>query len=171
MPAFNPSVPVRTLSAALVDAAKRIEEWAPPLSSAAENLDLLFRDATSEPHPLAPEVGATARSVLRVEEPDTAAAVGHPDPTMLVLASPRIALWFELATSPLMPAPESGNRHAGVGILVHHLGTAAVGDDVIVETTVAAVSGRVVVFSCQATAGDRLIAFGTHQRVILRQPS
>jgi len=105
--------------------------------------------------------------VFRVTDADTAAALGHPDPGVRVLASPRLGLWFEAATSPLMPEPGTGLRHVGVGLVVHHLGGAGVGEEVTVAARVLDVSGRAVIFSLTATAGERPVGRGVHHRRIL----
>lgn len=119
------------------------------------------------PDPTAPDVGATAVTRFEVGADDTAAAMGHPDPDMDVLGSPRLALWFELASSPVMPDRDQGVRHVGVGILVHHLGMAHVGDVVEVRVEVVAVDGRTVHLICDAWQGGVLVASGNHQRVVL----
>ncbi len=121
----------------------------------------------SPPHPAAPAIGAVAAKVFPVTDADTAAAMGHPDAGMQVLGTPRLGRGFEVATSPLMPAPGTGLRHVGVGLVVHHLGRADVGEDVTVEARVLDVSGRAVVFSLTATAGERPVARGVHHRRIL----
>ncbi|MGH9068970.1 MAG: thioesterase family protein [Acidimicrobiales bacterium] len=123
------------------------------------------------PHPLAPAVGTTAVTDFTVGKDDTAAAMGHPDQSVTVLGSPRISLWFEVATGPLMPGPEHPARQVGVGILTHHLGTAVPGEVVSVTATTAVVVGRTVTFQCRAEVGQRLVALGVHQRMILdRKP-
>lgn len=119
-------------------------------------------------HPAAPPVGAESAMAFTVRVEGTAAAMGHPDGSMDVLGSPQIALWFELATNSLMPAAENGVRHVGVGILVHHTGRADLGEQVVVHTRVEEVLGRTVLFSFRAEVGDRVVALGTHQRVIHR---
>lgn len=119
------------------------------------------------PHPSAPAVGTRATTTYVVADDDTATAVGHPDPTMLVLSSPTLALWFELASSRLLPAPGGDLRHVGVGIVVHHLDGAVVGDEVVVAAEVAGVDGRSVRFVCDAYEGTRLLASGVHQRLLL----
>lgn len=113
-----------------------------------------------------PDVGATAEHTFLVGPEHTAAAQGHPDPEVTVLASPQLAAWFEIAASGAMPVPPPGVRHLGVGILVHHLGAARPGDEVTVRTTITAVEGRRVLIDCEATVGDHLVAFGTHHRVL-----
>jgi predicted thioesterase len=67
-----------------------------------------------------------------------------------------------------MPSPDSGVQHVGVGILTHHLGRAVQGEEVAVQVRVDDVRGRSIVFACSAYVGDRLVALGTHHRVILR---
>jgi len=116
--------------------------------------------------PALPPVGSSVTHTLRVTEQDTAAAMGHPDQTVAVLGSPRLSLWFEVVASRLLPAPTPELTHVGVGILVHHLAPATVGEDVAVRATVDAAVGRRVTFTCVAAVGSRLVAIGTHQRVL-----
>jgi predicted thioesterase len=140
--------------------------WARSISEAADMVPAAPpRDA--DPHPAMPEVGATTERSLRVSEQDTATAMGHPDSAVSLLGSPRISLWFELVGSDLLPTPTPELTHVGSGILVHHLGPADVGEDVLVRATVEAVTGRRVVFACTATVGSRCVAVGVHQRVLL----
>ena len=119
----------------------------------------------AEPHPAWPSVGATVQQELVVAEQDTAAAMGHPDPAVRVLGSPRLALWFEVVTCGLLPS--DGPTHVGAGILVHHLGGASVGEPVLVESTCASVSGRRAVFTCRATVAERIVGLGVHHRALL----
>ena len=116
--------------------------------------------------PWAPQVGTVSSLSFVVAGADTAGARGHPDPDVNVLASPQLAAWFEITASAAMPVPPPGVRHLGVGILVHHLGAAVPGEEVVVRTTVTAVEGRRVLLDCEATVGQRLVAFGTHHRVL-----
>ncbi|MGH9055921.1 MAG: thioesterase family protein [Acidimicrobiales bacterium] len=118
------------------------------------------------PHPAMPAVGDAVRQVFTVREEDTAAAMGHPDVAVSVLGSPKIALWFEVVPTALLSLP-AGATHVGVGILVHHLDRADVGEEVAVDTTVASTSGRRVVFTCAASVGSRVVALGVHQRVVI----
>lgn len=123
--------------------------------------------ADVEPHPSLPRVGATTGRELVVQDHDTAAALGHPDATVAVLASPRLGLWFEVVSCDLLPAPGEGPTSVGAGILVHHLGRSDVGETVTIEATVVGTSGRHVVFDCVARTGDRVVGVGTHHRVLL----
>lgn len=125
-------------------------------------------DGGGAPHPLLPAVGSRTTRDLVVADSDTAAALGHPDEEVAVLASPRLGLWFEITACDLLPAPGEGPTSVGCGILVHHLGRSDVGETVTVETTVAHTAGRHVVFDCVARTGDRVVGAGTHHRVLLR---
>ncbi len=155
-----------TLRVALLDAARAAgPARAQALSTAADLLAEPGRDG----HPALPTVGTTVAQDLTVGEDDTASSMGHPDPAMAVLGSPRISLWFELVASTALPDPQVGATSVGVGILVHHLGRAAVGETVEVTATVESVSGRRIAFSCAARVGERLVARGTHQRVLLER--
>lgn len=113
------------------------------------------------------ESGSNAEVTFVVAKDDTAAEMGHPDPTMTVLGSPRLALWFELAASELLPKPDHELTHVGVGILVHHLGRAKVGDEVVIRAQLDEIDGRRVVFSLRARVKDRVIALGVHERIVL----
>jgi predicted thioesterase len=137
-----------------------------PADGAAAALAGALRPA-SPPHPAAPAVGATAVTVFPVTTADTAAAMGHPDPEVTVVGSPRLGLWFEVATSPLMPPPGARVRHVGVGLVVHHLAGAEVGEEVAVVARVLEASGRAVVFTLEASVGQRCVARGVHHRRIL----
>jgi predicted thioesterase len=170
--------PARPIVARTLWAAAAAERAAAPRDDAADAADDAALDEAaaylvartghrSPPHPAAPAIGASSASVFRVTDADTAAAMGHPDPGVDVLGTPRLALWFEVATSPLMPEPATGLRHVGVGLVVHHIGAARVGEDVAVDVRVLDVSGRAVVFSVTAMAGDRAVGRGVHHRRIL----
>lgn len=119
------------------------------------------------PHPALPAVGRSVARDLVVDDQDTAAAMGHPDPAVRVLGSPRLALWFEVVSCGLLPEPTDGLSHVGAGILVHHLGSAGVGATVTVECTCASVSGRRIVLTCTARVGDRVVGLGVHHRILV----
>jgi predicted thioesterase len=142
----------------LAEAARSLEQRAGAAAGSSER--------APRPVPWTPEVGAVSSLSFLVAPEDTAAAQGHPDPEVLVLASPQLAAWFEIVASAAMPVPPPGVRHLGVGILVHHVGAAHPGEEVVVRTTVTAVEGRRVLVDCEATVGERLVAFGTHHRVL-----
>ena len=148
-----------SLRVALVAAARH----APPDRSRA----LAAAAAQLAPHPVWPDLGTTVTRELEVTEEDTAAAMGHPDPSVRVLGSPRISLWCELVSEEALPAPSADLTHVGAGILVHHLGGAEVGERLSLAVRLESVSGRRGVFSCVLTSGERLVALATHHRVVV----
>ncbi|GAC1373791.1 MAG: hypothetical protein NVSMB4_00720 [Acidimicrobiales bacterium] len=159
-----------TLSAAVIDAARRTEGTAGPsgprLASAATTLGRT--EPLHPPHPAMPEPGTSISRELTVGVDDTAAAMGHPDATVNVLGTPRIALWFELVASELL-IDRPQDMHVGVGILVHHLEGAYIGEVVSVTARVVEVDGRRITIDCDAVAGQRLVATGTHSRLVLQR--
>ena len=162
--ASQSSIVSETLRVALLDGALVADDsHAKRLDEAAALLGTAHRD----PHPAMPAPGSTVTVDLEVTAEDTAAAMGHPDAGVAVLGSPRISLWFELVASRAMPDAATGTTSLGVGILVHHLGAADVGELVTVTATVESVSGRRITFSCAAHVGGRLVALGTHQRMLV----
>ena len=80
------------------------------LHAAAEVVDgsMDAAPASGAPHEALPEVGANVTRDLVVAAEDTAAAMGHPDDSVQVLGSPRLALWFELVE--LRPAAVTVGR-------------------------------------------------------------
>ena len=159
------AIVTETLRVSLAAAAGDVDEQR--LAALARAAAALAPPVVDEPHPAWPSVGASVLRDLEVGSEDTAAAMGHPDAAVRVLGSPRLALWFELVSCDLLPAPVPELTHVGAGILVHHLGRADVGETVTVERTVASGSGRRAVFTCRAAVGDRLVGLGTHHRALL----
>jgi predicted thioesterase len=149
-------------------AAARHAEGARAGALAAAGTQLESGDGVVPPHPVWPAVGTVVTRELEVTEDDTAAAMGHPDPSVQVLGSPRISLWCELVSEEALPAPSPELTHVGAGILVHHLGGAEVGERLTMAVTLESVSGRRGVFSCVLTYGDRLVALATHHRVVVK---
>jgi predicted thioesterase len=163
--ASQSAIVTETLRVSLAAAAADVD--GEHLASLAQAAAALAPSRVEPPHPAWPSIGASVTRDLLVEAEDTAAAMGHPDASVQVLGSPRLALWFELVTCDLLPAPSGELSHVGAGILVHHLGRSEVGETVCVESTCASVSGRRAVFTCRAAVGGRLVGLGTHQRVLL----
>lgn len=160
-----------TLRAALADSAASTAD--PHFGAALGQAATVVEESTKDrrpPHPALPLVGATASESWVVSNTDTAAAMGHPDTTLAVLGSPQLSLWFEIAASILLPTPNASVSHVGVGILVHHLAPANVGERVVVHAAVDRTTGRHVTFRCAAMVGTRLVGIGTHQRVLRETP-
>lgn len=158
-----------TLKAALAQAAQETEGL--ELENRFIEASECIRDLDRNKHrdPLFPSIrtGDVHNSIFSVGEEDTAANMGHPDVNINFLGSPRLALWFELAASKLLPAPDSGYTHVGVGILVHHLGKAQVGDEVSIDAQIEEFDGKRIVFSLRAKVKARVIGLGVHERIIL----
>ncbi len=163
--ASQSAIVTETLRVSLAAAAADVTEE--QLASLAAAAAALAPGQDTEPHPAWPPLGTSVVQDLEVRAEDTAAAMGHPDDAVQVLGSPRLALWFEIVTCDLLPAPSAELSHVGAGILVHHLGRADVGETVSVECTAASVSGRRAVFTCRASVGDRLVGLGTHHRALV----
>ena len=156
---------LETLRVSLAAAAADVDQAG--LASLARAAAALAPADLREPHPAWPPLGEAVSRHFEVGPDDTAAAMGHPDDDVQVLGSPRLALWFELVTCDLLPAPTAELSHVGAGILVHHLGAAALGETVTVECTAASASGKRAVFTSRAVVGDRLVALGTHHRALV----
>ncbi len=159
------AVVTETLRVALASAAGDVDGSV--LAGLARAAAALAPQDVRPPDPALPGVGTSVLRDLVVGPDDTAAAMGHPDPGVQVLGSPRLALWFEVVSCDLLPDPATGPSHVGAGILVHHLGRADVGETVTVEVDCASVSGRRAVFTCRAAVGDRLVGLGVHHRVLV----
>lgn len=163
----QPTLVSETLRASLAAAAANLsdEGAAKAFDEAAALLSPYATDGRP-PHPALPVVGAEVTRVLSVTQDDTATAMGHPDPAVAVLGSPRIALWFEIVASDLLPPPTAELSHVGVGIVVHHLDAAQVGEKVTVRAAAEGATGRRITFACTAMVGTRLVALGAHHRVL-----
>jgi predicted thioesterase len=156
------------LAEALRVAAAHGEARAALAGHLADQLDAALGPARPA-HPALPPVGTVVERRWTVGEADTAAALGHPDPEALVLASPRLALLFEIVASGALGAPVEGATHLGTGILVHHLGRAEIGDEVVVRAELVEASGRRGTFACSAESAGRLLALGVHQRMVVER--
>ena len=102
-----------TLRVSLASAAGDVDEQ--QLASLARAAAALAPPVVDDPHAAWPAVGATVVRDLEVGPEDTAAAMGHPDAAVQVLGSPRLALWFEIVTCDLLPAPAPELTHVGAG--------------------------------------------------------
>lgn len=158
-----------TLRVAISDAAHRSAGTSDHVSLT-EAAAILAKEWNADPAPsFIPglSLGAYGDSLFEVKSEDTASQMGHPDPSMSILGSPRLALWFEIAASRLLPGPNSELTHVGVGILVHHLGSAKIGDEVVIRARIEEIEGRRVAFSLEATTQGRQIALGVHERIVV----
>ena len=160
-----------TLQVSLRHAAASSDDagWSRSLTDAGAALPTVDNAHRPRPHAALPALGSSTEQALVVAEADTAAAMGHPDTSVDVLGSPRLALWFEIVASGLLPAPTAALTHVGAGVVVHHLAPARIDEEVTVQATAESVAGRRVVFSCTATVGARCVALGVHHRVVLER--
>jgi len=110
--------------------------------------------------------GVTGSVNQVVTDSDTAIALGSGD--VAVLATPRVIAWLEAAAVEALQAHiEDGQTSVGVLISIEHRAASPVGADISCSAAVSGVDGRTVEFELQATDGGRIVANGTHRRVIV----
>lgn len=110
--------------------------------------------------------GARAKISITVEQEDTAVRVGSGQ--VPVLATPRLLALAEAATVRAVEgrlAP--GQTSVGTRVELEHRAAGPVGAEVEVVAELAEVDGRRLVFSFTAHGGDRLLASGTIERVVV----
>jgi predicted thioesterase len=112
------------------------------------------------------EVGTSATVTLVVSEADT--AIAHRSGDVAVLATPRLAALLEEASvAALGPSIEVTATSVGVHIAIAHLAASPVGASVAATATVSAVNGRRIDFDLEAKEADKLIATGSHRRLVV----
>ena len=113
------------------------------------------------------DVGAQAEVTRVVGDADTASALGSG--SMPVLGTPRLLAWFEEATCRAVEgALVTGETTVGTSVRLDHLAPSGVGATVTVRAEVAAVDGRRVTFTVEATdAGGNVVGRGTVERVVV----
>lgn len=109
--------------------------------------------------------GASASISLTVTDADTATALGSGD--VAVLGTPRVvALCEEAAVAALAGSLPDGATSVGTNVNVDHLAATRVGGVVTANAVVDAVDGREITFALEVAEGDRVVARGTHTRVV-----
>lgn len=99
-------------------------------------------------------------------EHDTAIALGSGD--VAVLATPRVvALSEEAAVAALAGSLPEGATTVGTNITLDHLAATGVGFSVTATATVTSVEGKQVSFSVEVRENDKLVARGTHTRLVV----
>jgi predicted thioesterase len=113
------------------------------------------------------DVGARAEVTRVVGDADTASALGSG--SLPVLGTPRLLAWFEEATCRAVDdALATGETTVGTSVRLDHLAPSGVGATVTVRAEVAAVDGRRVTLTVEATdAGGTLVGRGTVERVVV----
>jgi fluoroacetyl-CoA thioesterase len=114
--------------------------------------------------PLQP--GLSARVELTVTDADTAQALGSGD--VPVLATPRVLALAEAATvAALAGRLETGQATVGTRVELDHVAATAVGRRVTVLAILAKVDGRRLLFDIVVRDGDKLVAEGRVERVMV----
>jgi fluoroacetyl-CoA thioesterase len=115
-----------------------------------------------------PQVGASATLGFVVAESDTAEAVGSGE--LPVLGTPRLLAWCEAATcSAVAGSLPQGRTSVGTRVALEHLGASSVGQELVVEASLAYVDGRLLRFTVAAShAGEgTVVATGEVTRVVV----
>ena len=110
-------------------------------------------------------VGDAGTCTKALASADTAVAMGSGD--VPVLATPRVVAWMEAAA---VAAPHGLPDHltsVGIHVSVDHSAPTLDGVTVRALAEVRAVDGRTVEFDVRAFDGEKVIAGGTHTRVIV----
>jgi predicted thioesterase len=115
---------------------------------------------------MTPQPGTTAAVSAEVTEADTATALGSGD--VPVLATPRVvALMEQAAVAAIAGSLPPEATTVGIRIAVDHIAATAVGRAVTAVATVTGVEGRRIDFGVEVDEGGRVIARGTHTRVVV----
>lgn len=110
--------------------------------------------------------GRTATVTLTVAAVDTAPA--HRSGDVPVLATPRlVALCEEATVAAVAPSLEPGETTVGVRVELDHLAPSRPGTRVEATAVLETVTGRRLGFTVTAGAGDRLLARGRIERVVV----
>ncbi len=110
--------------------------------------------------------GLTACVTLKVEEGDTALAVGSGD--VPVLATPRlVALVEQASVQALGTKLGPDNTSVGYEVQLAHLSPTPVGSEVTAEATLETVEGRRLTFRVAVTDARGLVAAGRITRVVV----
>ncbi len=110
--------------------------------------------------------GLTASITLKVEEGDTALAIGSGD--VPVLATPRLIALVEKASVAALGARLGPDKTSvGYEVQLAHLSPTPVGSEVTAEATLESVEGRRLTFRVSVTDARGLVAAGRITRVVV----
>jgi fluoroacetyl-CoA thioesterase len=110
--------------------------------------------------------GLTASITLKVEEGDTALAIGSGD--VPVLATPRLVTLIEQASLKAIGGKLGPDKTSvGYEVQLAHLSPTPVGSEVTAEATLEAVEGRRLTFRVSVTDARGLVAAGRITRVVV----
>ena len=110
--------------------------------------------------------GLTASITLKVEEGDTALAIGSGD--VPVLATPRLVTLVEQASVAALGTKLGPDKTSvGYEVQLTHLSPTPVGSEVTAEATLESVEGRRLTFRVSVTDARGLVAAGRITRVVV----
>ena len=110
--------------------------------------------------------GLTASVTLKVEEGDTALAIGSGD--VPVLATPRLVTLVEQASVAALGSKLGPDKTSvGYEVQLAHLSPTPVGSEVTAEATLESVEGRRLTFRVAVTDARGLVAAGRITRVVV----
>jgi predicted thioesterase len=113
-------------------------------------------------------VGAVTRVQLTVTDADTAQALGSGD--VPVLGTPRVLALAEAATVGATAARmPPGATTVGTRIELEHRAATPIGRTVVAEARLAKADGRKLVFEIVVREGERVVAEGRVERVIVER--
>ncbi|GIJ27177.1 thioesterase [Micromonospora qiuiae] len=110
--------------------------------------------------------GLAARVELTVTDADTAQAIGSGD--VPVLGTPRLLALAEAATVAATTRQlPIGSTTVGTRVELHHLAATPIGRTVAAQARLTTVDRRRLVFEVAVTEGDRTVATGEVERVLV----
>lgn len=111
------------------------------------------------------EVGHTLTRTIKV---DAARTIDFMGPDARVYATPSMISDVEmLCRDMILPMVEQGQDSVGMRVVMDHLGSALLGNDVVLEATITSVEGRRVSFDATMTCNDKKIGVMQHMRGVV----
>ncbi len=114
----------------------------------------------------APTPGITGFAEVTVTAHNTAETLKSGDLPVFSTAA-LAALMEQAAYTSVAPFLDAGSHTVGTRIEVRHLAASPVGASIRAESTLTAVSGRLLTFALRAFDNAGLIAEGTHERAVV----
>jgi predicted thioesterase len=119
-----------------------------------------------QPPPSNLTAGLSGQVELTVTDADTAQALGSGD--VPVLGTPRVLALAEAATvAATAPKLAPGTTTVGTRVELEHTVASPIGTRVVASTTLAKVDGRRLLFEVRVTAGERVVAEGRVERMLV----
>lgn len=110
-------------------------------------------------------VGDSGTSIKVVARADTAVVMGSGD--VPVLATPRVIAWMEAAAVAALRELPDHVTSVGIHISVDHSAPTLEGVTVRTQAEVRALDGKRIEFDVRAFDGEKVIAGGTHTRMLV----